>query len=165
MKAILKIILIVIISALFLPNSISNWSDPSVKDVWLTAPLDNEAWTIFCYTKDKDWKPEFKPGYENKTQESCSGWTIVQRLEIEWALSATALINKYISKLFNVLIKLWILISIWVIVFGWIVVSTSGSDDAVESWKWKIIGWVVAFLIIVLAWVILNTINPLYFVW
>lgn len=168
MKAIIKIIFIVLISAIFLPNSISNSAPgskeaPSNKDIWLTAPLDNEQWTLHCYEIGTDTKPIFRP--ITKEKPDCPKWTIVQKLDIWSDTSATGLVNKYIWKLFTVIVKLWILLAIWVIVFGWIVVSASGSDDAIESWKWKIIGWIAAFLIIVLAWVILHTINPLYFVW
>ena len=151
----------IVYSASLSKNNWNNINAASSKDIWLMAPLDDHD--LYCYKMQDD-----KPVFKKTSNWQCPEWTVVQKLKVWWKnqdLSATWLINVYIAKIFSVLIKIWILIAIWAIVFGWIIISASWSDDAIESGKTKVIAWIIAFIMIVLAWVILNTINPLFFIW
>lgn len=143
-------------------RSSSSTPDPW-KDIILVAPMSGED--NWCYKTSSDGKGH-KFEKVDPNGECWENGIKVQRLEI-WSedKSATWLINKYVWMIFTLSIKFWIIIAIWAIVIWWIMVSSSWSQDKMWSWKTKIIWWVVGFLLLILSWVILHTINPLYFVW
>ena len=127
--------------------------------IWLVAPLDSGS--VECMvTKDKKTKSE---QISDPTACANAWWVLVQKLDDSWG--ATDLLNRYVSQLFSIIIKLWVLIAIWAVVVGWIMVSMAWWESPTNiSWKDAIIWWVVAFILLILAWLILKAINPIFFV-
>ena len=165
MKIISKIIVMVLIGLFMFNSGIVFARNPVAwKDIILVTPLSDDA--NWCYTAGEgNAAPDFIPLEGGKCKWKSIRVQVLEYQEENDGLTASKLINSYVWKLLAIVIKLWVLLAIWAIVFGWIMVSTAWDENKLESWKEKIIWWIIAFLIIVMAWVILNTINPLVFVW
>ncbi len=135
-------------------------------DLWLVAPLNNDWITCYVWNKD-DWTTKFLDIID-PSECAKKNWIIVQKLEDanNTNYSAIWLLNRYLSLLLNVIMKLWIIISMWFIVAWWIMMSKAwGSEDKNKWWKDKLIWWIASLLVIILWWIILHTINPLFYVW
>jgi len=137
--------------------------------LWNEVFADDEAgvcerWDIFtnfnywgqdAYCHEEYWKI---------TKWACpSGlqWQTTYCLPVE-DRSARSLIVAYFWLFISILLKAWLLIWIWAIIVWWIMISMSWDDESSE-WKDTLITWIVVAAIIVFAWVILHTINPIFF--
>lgn len=162
----MKSLKILLLLALFFSTNLISAQEMNQKsNIWLVAPLSNE-W-VQCYIWKENWTSKFE---DITDPEKCKAkkWILVQKLEDSATTSYSAiwLLNKYLWMLLNVLIKIWVLVAMWFIVVWGIMMSKAWADDnKSKSWKDKLMWWLASLLVIILWWVILHTVNPLFYVW
>lgn len=142
----------------------ANWARYECRSKnWLSTSIayNKNDQSPFCFSeKWKNW-------YSCVSWE-CKNWNwTTLRVYDEGVAGKTwlGLIQYFLSTILWFSLKFWAMLAVLAIILWWIQVSTSMENESWSIWKWKIIWWIAALLVLFFAWVILNFINPNYFVW
>ena len=140
-----------------------NWASQECKDpkkVQTSVKIDSSQ-QAFCFFT-KDWNAWCK----SWVCSSSDNWSTLRVFnDSVWSQTWLTLIQTYLSKILWFVIKFWAMLAVLAIVIWWIQISMSMEDESKWPWKEKIMWWIAALLVLFFAWVILNFINPAYYVW
>lgn len=138
--------------------------------IYLVYPIFEQKDSIYkCYVIDEAWKYYKDVPWWNNPEEECRkiNGKLVQELKVtssNWSGDSTAsnLLKTYFWRIISISIKFWMALCVCLLIYSWIMISSSW-DKADTSWKKKLQWAIAAIFVLIMAGVILHTINPLFF--